>query len=63
MANKLEDVNGFYLMKFHEEEQFLEYIIKWNHKLPIDDADMTVMTTKWSQKKSNHSHIVCSFKK
>ena len=50
-------------MKFDEEKQDLECVIKWVHKLPIEDADMSVMTTQWSKNKPNNSHIVCSFKK
>jgi len=50
-------------MRFDEEKQELECVIKWVHKLPIEDADMSVMTTQWSKNKSDNSHIVCSFKK
>ena len=51
-------------MSFNEDTEKLEDYIRWEHKLPIDDADMSMMTRFYDQqeKKDNHRRIVCSFK-
>lgn len=36
-------------MSFNEDTEKLEDYIRWEHKLPIDDADMSMMTRFYDQ--------------
>lgn len=62
LANKKNDQIGFFLMSFNELTQEVTTHINWEHKLPIDDADMSMMNSwnnicsKEDSKMSAHSH-------
>ena len=59
LANNRNDCIGFFLMSFSEKTHEVRYHINWEHKLPIDDADMSLMKTYeriCDDKKDVHEH-------
>lgn len=51
-------------MRYDIDKKELVDIICWEHKLPIDDADMSMMKRYYNEQEREDSHkrIVCSFK-
>ena len=64
LANKREHTIGLFLMSYSVDTKQLQDIICWEHKLPIDDADMSMMKRYYNEqeRQDNHKRIVCSFK-
>jgi len=50
LANKRDGKIGYFLIKFNFDRETnkgeVDFLINWEHKLPINDADMSVMSRK-----------------
>lgn len=62
LANKMNEVNGFFLLSFHEDTNLVQFHVSWEHKLPMADGDMSMMKTKQEGQPPDTKHIVVSFK-
>jgi len=56
LANKRNFEVGYFLLGFNQDTKEVEYYMNWEHKLPIDDADMSVLNQDLGDK-----HIVVSY--